>query len=293
MKRLYSLAISLLAVAIATAQQTVSLEGADEIVRLWDNTSANHSNHQTRDEQFRKDKKTVMLYTSSCELYIFKADAEKNTGVAIAICPGGGYMRLGFNIPTAKWFASNGITVALVKYRLPNGYKEVPLEDAMGALRYLRTRTDLGIDPAKVGISGNSAGGHLSAWTSNAMPDEEKPAFAILHYPAIDRNAPLYLNTFNTTGSLLGMDYAEAEAEAISAQNMVTAKTPPTLLMLCDDDKTVPPTSPLDYYEALIRHGVKASIHIFPKGGHSLKHSLEESRTLTLDWLDWLGLLKK
>ena len=293
MKKLFTLAATILAFAFATAQQTVSLEGADETVRLWDNTTAKHSNHQTHDEQFSNKKKTSMRYTSSCELYIFKANAKKNTGVAIAICPGGGYMRLGFNVPTAKWFASNGITVALVKYRLPNGYKEVPLEDAMGALRYLRTRTDLGIDPAKVGISGNSAGGHLSAWTSNAMPDEEKPAFAILHYPAIDRNAPLYLNTFNTTGSLLGMDYAEAEAEAISSQNMVTAKTPPTLLMLCDDDKTVPPTSPLDYYEALIRHGVKASIHIFPKGGHSLKHSLEESRTLTLDWLEWLGLLKK
>lgn len=292
MKKLFTLAATILAFAFATAQQTVSLEGADETVRLWDNSTAKYSNHQTHDEQFSNKKKTSMRYTSSCELYIFKADAEKNTGVAIAICPGGGYMKLGFNVPTAKWFASNGITVALVKYRLPNGYKEVPLEDAMGALRYLRTRTDLGIDPAKVGISGNSAGGHLSAWTSNAMPDEEKPAFAILHYPAIDRNAPLYLNTFNTTGSLLGMDYAETEAEAISAQNMATAKTPPTLLMLCDDDKTVPPTSPLDYYEALIRHGVKASIHIFPKGGHSLKHSLEESRTLTLDWLDWLGLIK-
>lgn len=293
MKRFYVVVLALVALVTASAQQTISLEGADETVRLWDNTTAQHSNHQTRDEQFSNKKKSSMRYTSSCELYIFKANAEKNTGVAIAICPGGGYMKLGFNVSTAKWFASNGITVALVKYRLPNGYKEVPLEDAIGAVRYLRTRTDLGINPAKVGISGNSAGGHLSAWTSNAMADEEKPAFAILHYPAIDRNAPLYLNTFNTTGSLLGMDYAEAEAEAISAQNMVTAKTPPTLLMLCDDDRTVPPTSPLDYYEALIRHGVKASIHIFPKGGHSLKQSLAESRTLTLDWLDWLGLTTK
>ena len=68
MKKLFTLAATILAFAFATAQQTVSLEGADEIVRLWDNTSANHSNHQTRDEQFRKDKKTVMLYTSSCEL---------------------------------------------------------------------------------------------------------------------------------------------------------------------------------------------------------------------------------
>jgi acetyl esterase/lipase len=292
MKRFYTLSISLLAFVFATAQQRVSLEGADESVRLWDNTTAQHSNHQTRDEKFYKGKKSTMQYTSSCELYIFKADASKNTGVAIAICPGGGYMRLNFSISTARWFASHGITVALVKYRLPNGYKDVPLEDAMGAIRYLRTRTDLGIDPTKVGIMGNSAGGHLSAWTSNAMPDTEKPAFAILHYPAIVRTAPFYTNTLNTTGSLLGMDFAEGEAEAISAHNMVTAATPPTLLMLCDDDATVPPTSPLAYYEALVRHGVKCSIHIFPEGKHSLKKSLKESQTLTLDWLDWLGLIK-
>lgn len=293
MKRFYLSALSLLAFVVATAQQTISLEGADETVRLWDNTTAQYSNHQTRDEKFYKGRKTVMQYTSSCELYIFKAAPSKNTGVAIAICPGGGYMRLGFNVSTAKWLASHGITVALVKYRLPNGYKETPLEDAMGAIRYLRTRTDLGIDPAKVGIMGNSAGGHLSAWTSNAMPDNEKPAFAILHYPAIVRTDPFYTNTFNTTGSLLGMKFSEGEAEAVSAHNMVTAATPPTLLMLCDDDATVPPTSPLAYYEALVRHGVKCSIHIFPEGKHSLKKCLNESQTLTLDWLNWLGLTKK
>ena len=130
----------------ASAQKTVSLTGADETVRLWDNTTAQYSNHQTRDEKFHKGRKTVMQFTSSCELYIFKAAPSKNTGVAIAFCPGGGYMRLGFNVAAAKWFASHGITVALGKYRLPNGHKEVPLEDAMGAIRYLRTRADLGID---------------------------------------------------------------------------------------------------------------------------------------------------
>ena len=293
MKRFYLLVLSLLAFVAASAQQTISLEGADETVRLWDNTTAQHSNHQTKDEKFVKGKKTVMQYTSSCELYIFKAVPAKNTGVAIAFCPGGGYMRLGFNVAAAKWFASHGITVALVKYRLPNGHKEVPLEDAMGAIRYLRTRADLGIDATKVGIMGNSAGGHLSAWTSNAMPDAEKPAFAILHCPAIVRTAPFYTNTLNTTGSLLGMDFAEGEAEAISAHNMVTATTPPTLLMLCDDDTTVPPTSPLAYYEALVRHGVKSSMHIFPEGGHSLKKCQKETQKLALDWLNWLGLTKK
>jgi acetyl esterase/lipase len=292
MKRLYSLAISLLAVAIATAQQTVSLEGADEIVRLWDNTSANHSNHQNRDEQFRKDKKTVMLYTSSCELYIFKANTAKNRGIAVVICPGGAYSSLGFNIPLAKWYASQGVTAALLKYRLPNGHKEAMLEDSTGAIRYLRTRTDLGIDPAKVGISGNSAGGHLAAWTSNIMSDEEKPAFAILHYPAIDRVSAYYYKSKPNNTNILGKGFSLKEAEDVSAQNMVSAATPPTLIMLCDDDTVVPPTSPLAYYDALVRYGVKATMHIYPEGGHSLKKHLKERNEAVIDWFDWLGLNK-
>ena len=156
----------------------------------------------------------------------------------------------------------------------------------------MRTRTDLGVNPAKVGILGNSAGGHLASWTSNAMSEEERPAFAILHYPAIDRTAPLYLNTKKTTGALLGKGYSNAEAEAISSHRMVTRTTPPTLLLLCDDDVSVPPTSPLDYYEALVQYGVKCSIHIFPKGGHSLSNNLGESRALMLDWLDQIGMTK-
>ncbi len=293
MQHLLTIVLTLACVAVVSAQKTITLEGADETVRLWDNTTAKHSNYETRDEAWNNKRKTSMKQTSSCELYIFKADAAKNTGVALVICPGGGYSHLNLSRTTCRWLASQGITAALLKYRLPNGHKEVPLEDAMGAVRYIRTRTDLGIDPAKVGINGGSAGGHLAAWTSNALPDEEKPAFAILHYPAINRTDPLYIGTQNTTGHLLGMGFPLAEAEDISAHKMVTSTTPPTLIMLCDDDKMVPPTSPVAYYEALVRHGVQASLHIFPRGGHSLKAQVEEQYAMTLDWLDWLGLTKK
>ena len=292
MKRVYALALLLLTLSIASAQQTISLEGADEIVRLWDNTTAQHSNHQTKDEQFVKGKKTAMAYTSSCELYIYKAEANKNCGIAIAIYPGGAYQSLGFDVKLAKWYASQGVTAALVKYRLPNGYKEAMLEDAVGAVRYLRTRTDLGISPNKVGVSGNSAGGHLAAWTSNLMANEEKPAFAVLHYPAIDRVSPYYYKSKPNNTNILGKDFSYQEAEDVSAQNMVSATTPPTLIMLCDDDTVVPPTSPMAYYEALVNYGVKASIHIYPEGGHNLKKEISERNRAITDWLDWLGLMK-
>lgn len=294
MRRIYILAIALLcALPSVMAQQTISYEGADETVRLWDNTTAKYSNYETRDEAWNNKRKTSMKHTSSCELYIFKAKPEKNTGIAVAIYPGGGYTRLNLNVSMAKWYAENGITAAIVKYRTPNfGHTEAIMEDAAGAVRYLRTRTDLGIDPAKIGVTGSSAGGHLSAWVSNAMADDEKPAFAIPIYPWID----LTISSSNTEGKALfqtlGKDYTIQDAADLSLHTKVGPTTPPTLIFLCHDDSIVLSLSSTKYYEALARHGVKASMHIFPRGGHSMKLHTEEQRAATLDWLNWLGLLK-
>lgn len=288
MKRILTFALAFSFAWSASAQKTITLAGTDETVRLWDNTTAQYSNHQTRDEQWRKGRKNCMIYTSSCELYIYKPAPEKNTGIAVAIYPGGSFTSLHLGVSVAKWYASQGITAVLVKYRLPNGYKDAMLEDAFGAVRYIRTRTDLGVDPKKVGVTGSSAGGCLTALVSNLMPDEEKPAFAIPLYGSMVRTE--FYAGFKANYALLGDDFTWQDAIDWSVQNMVTPNTPPTLLFLCDDDKVVLPYSSVVYYEALIRHGVKASMHIFPEGGHSLKKATKEQRALTLDWLDWLGL---
>lgn len=291
MKRILTFALALSFAWSASAQKTITLAGTDETVRLWDNSTAQYSNHQTRDEQWRKGRKNCMIYTSSCELYIYKPAPEKNTGIAVAIYPGGSFTSLHLGVSTAKWYASQGITAAIVKYRLPNGYKEAMLEDAMGAVRYLRTRTDLGIDPKKVGVTGSSAGGCLTAWVSNAMPDDEKPAFAIPLYGSMSR-VEFYTGA-KANIALLGENFSYQDAVDMSIQNMVTPQTPPTLLLLCDDDRVVLPKSSVIYYEALVRHGVKCSMHIYPEGGHSLKKAMKEQHYAILDWLEWLGLLKK
>lgn len=290
MKRILVAVFALACAVSVSAQKTISLEGADETVRLWDNSTAKYSNHQTKDEEWRKDRKRSMIYTSSCELYIFKADPKKNKGIAVCFYPGGGFTSLNFSITTAKWYASHGITAVLVKYRLPNGYKEAMLEDAFGAVRYIRTRTDLGVDPNKVGVSGSSAGGCLAALVSNLMPDDEKPAFAIPLYGSMLRTE--FYTGSKANYALLGKEFTWQDAIDMSSQNMVTPKTSPTLLLLCDDDNVVLPYSSVIYYEALIRHGVKASMHIYPSGGHSLSKNVKESNEAILDWLDWLGLTK-
>lgn len=274
----------------ASAQKTISYEGADETVRLWDNKTAKYTNYETRDEAWKK--KNSIWQTSSCELYIFKAAEGKNTGIAVAIFPGGSYTNLNLQISLAQWYASQGITAAIVKYRLPNrGHYEATLEDAMGAVRYLRTRSDLGIDPTKVGVTGSSAGGHLSTWVSNAMPVGEKPAFVIPLYGWINLYESKSLAAEKALVQLLGPGYNSQKAINLSTHLMVDKNTSPTLLFLCYDDALVPSTDGVEYYEALVRHGVKASMHIFPFGGHSVKKHTAEYQTLIIDWLKYLGLM--
>ena len=293
MKKLLTFVFVLSLAWSASAQQTLSFEGADETVRLWDNTTAKYSNYETRDEKWRKNNSNI-CQTSSCDLYIFKAAEGKNTGVAVAMFPGGSYISEGLQISLAQWYASQGITAAVVKYRLPNfGHNKATLEDAMGAVRYLRTRTDLGIDPAKVGVQGNSAGGHLATWVSNAMPDGEKPAFAIPHYGWYDLENSHSSAAFKALKQLLGKEYTLQDVRDLSTHRMVSATTPPTLLLLCHNDALVSSEDAANYYEALVCHGVKASMHIFPFGGHSIGKHTAECHALILDWLRYLGMINE
>jgi acetyl esterase/lipase len=291
MKRIILSSLLLIVALSASAQQTISYEGADETVRLWDNKTAKHSNYETRDEKWKR--KGSICQTSSCELYIFKAAEGKNTGIAVAMFPGGSYRNLNLGISVAQWYASQGITAAIVKYRLPNGgHNKATLEDGEGAVRYLRTRTDLGIDPAKVGVLGSSAGGHLASWVSNSMPDGEKPAFAILHYGWINIHKSFSSAADVALDNLLGKNHSEQDALDLSTHYMVSRTTSPTMLLLCHDDALVSSIDAAEYYEALVRHGVKATMHIYPFGGHSVKKHTAEYQPAVIEWLKYLKLME-
>ena len=136
MKRLTILATLLFA--------AVSVSAQDYHIKLWDNTTAPTSNGVTGDEYERKP--GTLTNTSSAEIWIYKPAPEKATGQAIVFCPGGGYSQLsianGHN--TCKWFAENGIVGVMLKYRLPNGHSEVPLDDldkAVATVREMAIRT--------------------------------------------------------------------------------------------------------------------------------------------------------
>ena len=295
MKRIFTL-LALAAMALtASAQKTIDIDNdANEVIRVWDNSKAPHSNEETVDEAINKS--GHFTHTSETVFYLYKANKDKATGRAVVVLPGGGYSKVcirheGFAL--AKWFNEQGITALVVKYRLPNlGHKEVPLEDAQEALKYLHKHASkLGIDPAKVGICGSSAGGHLAAYTSNFMEDKEKPAFSILFYPVI--TGTTWHTHHNTFRYLLGDARTPAEQEYYSLENRVSESTPTTILLLSDDDRTVPPISSIRYYTALKEHGVKASMHIYPSGGHGWagKSSFRYCKDWQRDLSEWIASL--
>lgn len=275
--------------SIATAQDY----GQTKTLKIWDNATAPHSNGIATPE--REPEPNRLFDVSEAELYIFPADPAKATGQAVVICPGGGYVKLcidyeGYQM--AQWFAANGITAAVLKYRMPNGHPEVPLEDVEQALRIMMglEAGATGFTADKVGIVGSSAGGHLAASASTLATT--RPAFAILFYPVITaEKGKGHQGSFN---ALLG-DRRNAETDAwYSLQNRVTAQAPPTLLLLSDDDRTVPATNSTLYYNALKNNGVKASIHIYPTGGHgwgirdNFKYK-EQWQQAALDWMKEVG----
>ncbi len=290
-RAIFTLLATLFAVATTSAQNRAELQHtADRVVKHWNNRTAPHSNEESKDEYVNE--KGYIFHTSETVFYIYKPTTPKSDK-CIIILPGGGYsgvvMSKGFRI--AEWLREEGFTSIVLKYRLPNyGHKEVPLEDVQAAMRYAREHAaELGINPAKVGVMGGSAGGHLAAYTSTFTPDNEKPAFAILIYPVITGDS--WLGHIGSYNYLLGKSRTAEEVEQYSLQNRVTTTTPPTLLMLSDDDRVVLSQNSMLYYKALKHYGVKATLYTFPSGGHGwagkagFKYE-KEWHHLMLDWLE-------
>ena len=194
---------------------------------------------------------------------------EKSNGLAILVCPGGGYVDVWdktegyFN---SKWYTDQGIVYAVLKYRLPNGHPEVPLDDVHEAMRIIRAHADeYGIK--KLGIAGCSAGGHLAATASTHFTGpENRPDFTILFYPVISLDPSI--THAGSAYYLLGKDPSQALLDVYSNEKRVTPDTPPAFIMANSDDRVVPCENSIRYYEALRANGVSATLHIYPEGGH-------------------------
>ncbi len=293
MKRILFIMALLVATTAMAQENNNSKYQQDETIVLWDNNKAPHSNG-LQGEAYEKDPYRL-VNTTKAVLYVYNAAPAEATGQAVVICPGGGYAKLSMDQEgylMAQWLAKNGITAFVLEYRLPNGHKEVPLEDAVEAIRVVRKKAKkFNIDPAKVGIMGFSAGGHLAASASNIPAVEERPNFSILFYPVVIANH--YTSHVGSYRNLLGKGFTQADADDFSMEKIASENTPPTILLLSDDDTTVPAAGAAMYYAALRYHGVKAAMYVFPEGGHGWgnydKFSYQkEWQHLLLRWLNEL-----
>ena len=218
----------------------------------------------------------------------------KDTGAAVVVFPGGGFHILAMDLEGTEvcaWLNSIGVTGVLLKYRVParEGRPEyaAPLQDAQRALGIVRSHAkEWGIDPHRIGVLGFSAGGHLAATLSansqaRTYPrvDESddagcRPDFQILIYPG---------------------GVVERGGYALAPDVAVTAKTPPTFLVMAQDDP-VRPENVLGYAMALEGEKVPMELHVYPSGGHG--YGLRPTRDFVTSWpqraADWMrsrGLL--
>jgi len=222
---------------------------------------------------FNVSKPTMTLYVPSA----------KNTGAAVVVFPGGGFVGLAIDLEgtdACHWLTSIGITCVLLKYRVPSppydwhcrcrpndlALSLPSLQDAQRAIRLVRLHAaKWHIDPRKIGVLGFSAGGYLVAEVSTdfkrrlyapldaADSESARPDFAMAIYPghlAIDRNLA-------------------SDNDALNPNVSVSRETPPTLLVQAEDDYVDGVKQSLVYYMALARAHVPAELHIYARGGHA------------------------
>lgn len=242
---------------------------AQKVIKLWEGDPP-VSNEITEPENINED--YWITNVSVPELTVYLPPKDVNTGKAVVVCPGGGYMGLASmheGTLFAQWLNKRGIAAFVLKYRMPNKHKTVPLDDAWQAMRHVREHAgEYGIRPDKIGIAGFSAGGHLAATVSTHFAPSgtsTRPDFSILFYPVITMDAGTHSGSRAT---LLGESPSLSDLHLFSNDKQVNNYTPPAILLLSDDDKVVLPENSTRYYDALKNNDIEAAMYIFPEGGH-------------------------
>lgn len=274
------LIVGMFALGLWASAAAGAAERLQEIL-LW---PPEHAANQGDEPKYVDDPEWTTRVTKSPTLTPFIPDADKRTGAAVVICPGGGYAGLAMEkegMETARWFQDRGIAGVVVRYRCGGGKNQqpVPLQDAQRALRTVRARAgEWGVDPQRVGILGYSAGGHLASSAATMFDDGDanaadavdrqssRPDFAVLVYPVTSMDSEVAHG--GSRRNLLGENPSAELMSQWSTYRRVTDRTPPTFLVHASDDDGVPVKNSLLFYEALVANKVPAELHVYEGGGH-------------------------
>ena len=291
----------LLAVALVASAPTTLLAQAvpPPVLPLYSGAIPDSKPSAVQEESRAAGTNTEVRRVVQPTLTVFLPDRAKATGTSVIICPGGGYEFLsmkfeGYDI--AQRLTEMGVAAFVLKYRLPNDQSQpdktqAPLLDVQQALRLVREQAPrYGLNPERIGVMGFSAGGHLAALAATRFarpagtspgPASVRPAFAVLVFPVISFRDSLTRDG-GTRLHLLGAAPPAAQLREYSAESRVTAQTPPVFLVHAEDDNVVPVNHSIVFYQALVRHGVPAEMHLYPKGGHGF----DLHNPATDSWLD-------
>lgn len=271
------------------------------VLPLWDGTPPNSQPAGLPEERVQEGTITWIRHVQSPSIEVRLPSRGNATGQVVVVCPGGGYGGLAYDwegTDIAGWLNSRGIAAVILRYRMPADGDVAhqkwlcPLLDAQRAIRFTRAHAaEWALDPAKVGIMGFSAGGHLASTAGTHFDAGDakatdpidrfssRPDFLILVYPVIS------MGEYTHSGSrenLLGKTPSEIQLRFYSNEIQVTAETPPTFLVHAGDDDAVPVQNSLLFYQALIANKVPAELHVYPHGGHGFSLALGRGRLQ--DW---------
>jgi acetyl esterase/lipase len=229
----------------------------------------------------------------SPSLTVFLPPKGKANGAAFIICPGGGHNYLVMDLEganVAHRLNEMGIAGFVLKSRLAHtpGYNYrvdvESLQDAQRAIRMVRSRAaEWNVNPEKVGIMGFSAGGEIAALVETRF-DAGKP----------DATDPI--DRFSSRPDVAVLGYRGGKP----ADTPVPKGTPPTFLVVNNDDKLAPAVT--EYYLALRKAEVPAELLIFNRGGHGFGMTGRDAEFKSLpvstwpnqlhDWLKDVGFVK-
>ncbi len=212
---------------------------------------------------------------------------------------GGGWSRgtPANSIGWAKSVSKLGLVGIAPDYRAMGRHNSSPrgsVADARAALRWVQDHAaELGIDPARIAVGGNSAGGHVALWTalsttppgsSAAEAPRQKPAALIL-FSAVSDTSPLDGYTPKRFGD---------DALALSPLHQLDAKMPPILMFHGDADQTVPYAQAVALHAKLVAGGNSCEFVTVPGGRHNIAEPdvawRDKSRAMVVQFLRQQGL---
>ncbi|MBW2715588.1 MAG: alpha/beta hydrolase [Deltaproteobacteria bacterium] len=272
---------------------------AQDVYKLWEGQEKPYYKENNLKEYEKVSSFDVVCAYDVTEptLTVYRAEGE-NSRRAVILLPGGGYSLVAIyheGHDLASLLAKQGITTAVLKYRLPKTESSdqphrVPLADTRRALKLLRTHSKkYDFEKDKLGVMGFSAGSHLAAVASlwkSADPDEN-PNFSGLIYGVTDLDAE---NLRWLEEDLYHRKLTDEEVAQNTLLNLVTEDTPPAFLAHAYDDTVCNVKESTLYADKCVENKVPVEMHLFPKGGHGFGVGRKEDGTdqwvpLFVNWL--------